>query len=324
MTDTYLAQAVEAANDLSTYDTNVKFLLADKQILARVLKYAVQEFKDMTIEDIMDSIGDDIDVGTKPLDAGLSNIGRVNATNTEDNIPGEGKIFFDIRFTAYHKETEMKFLINLEAQKSSKPSKLGYHLENRIVFYLARMISAQKQTEFYHSDYDNLKKVRSIWICMDNSENGDSIEEVSLTQNVVFGNKKALYDIDLIRGIIINVRNGYNLMDSQNTLISMLEKLLSQISVEEKKRILTEEYGMIMTTELEGRIRTMCNLSENIKELGIEEGIEKGIQKGIEKERLNAIQRMMDAGLTKDQIMLCGYTKDELEKAGSACSALWL
>lgn len=113
-------------------------------------------------------------------------------------------------------------------------------------------------------------------------------------------------------------------MDSQNTLISMLEKLLSQISVEEKKRILTEEYGMIMTTELEGRIRTMCNLSENIKELGIEEGIEKGIQKGIEKERLNAIQRMMDAGLTKDQIMLCGYTKDELEKAGSACSALWL
>ena len=324
MTDTYLAQAVEAANDLSTYDTNVKFLLADKQILARVLKYAVQEFKDMTIEDIMDSIGDDIDVGTKPLDAGLSNIGRVNATNTEDNIPGAGKIFFDIRFTAYHKETEMKFLINLEAQKSSKPSKLGYHLENRIVFYLARMISAQKQTEFYHSDYDNLKKVRSIWICMDNSENGDSIEEVSLTQNVVFGNKKALYDIDLIRGIIINVRNGYNLMDSQNTLISMLEKLLSQISVEEKKRILTEEYGMIMTTELEGRIRTMCNLSENIKELGIEEGIEKGIQKGIEKERLNAIQRMMDAGLTKDQIMLCGYTKDELEKAGSACSALWL
>ncbi|MDE7185253.1 MAG: hypothetical protein K2O40_12470, partial [Lachnospiraceae bacterium] len=141
---------------------------------------------------------------------------------------------------------------------------------------------------------------------------------ISLTQNIVFGNKKALYDIDLIRGIIINVRNGYNLEDSQNTLISMLERLLSQISVEEKKRILTEEYGMIMTTELEGRIRTMCNLSENIKELGIEEGIEKGIEKGIQKERLNAIQRMMDAGLTKDQIMLCGYTKDELEKAESA------
>ncbi|MCI9135679.1 MAG: hypothetical protein HFI31_16070, partial [Lachnospiraceae bacterium] len=102
MADTNLAQAVEAANLSSFYDTNIKFLLADKQILARILKYAVQEFRDMTIEDIMASIGQDIEIGTRPLDAGLSNMGRVNVSNTEDNIPGEGKIFFDIRFTAYH------------------------------------------------------------------------------------------------------------------------------------------------------------------------------------------------------------------------------
>lgn len=81
-----------------------------------------------------------------------------------------------IRFTAYIKKAEIKILINIEAQKSSDHSKLGYHLENRIVFYLARMISAQKQTEFFHSDFDNLKKVRSIWICMDNDETEDSAE----------------------------------------------------------------------------------------------------------------------------------------------------
>lgn len=147
MADTNLAQAVEATHDSSSYDANVKFLLADKQILARILKYAVQEFKDMPIEDIMASIGENIEIGTRPLDAGISNMGRVNASSTEDNVPGEGKIFFDIRFNAYHKEMEMKFLINVEAQKSSEPGKLGYHLENRIIFYLARMISAQKQTE---------------------------------------------------------------------------------------------------------------------------------------------------------------------------------
>ncbi len=104
MADTNLAQAIEAADVSSFYDTNIKFLLADRQILARVLKYAVSEFKDMAVEDIMVSIGEDIEIGTRPLDAGLSNLGRVNATNTEDNIPGEGKIFFDIRFTAYHKK----------------------------------------------------------------------------------------------------------------------------------------------------------------------------------------------------------------------------
>lgn len=303
MEDTNLAQAVEAANASSFYDTNIKFLLADKQILARILKYVISEFKDMEIKDIMSSIGEDIEIGTKPLDAGLSNLGRINASNTEDNIPGEGKIFFDIRFSAYHKKEEMKFLINLEAQRSSDPSKLGYHLENRIIFYLARMISAQKQTEFYHSEYDNLKKVRSIWLCLDNSADGDSIEEIRLDRNTVFGSWKTPYDVDLMRGIIINVRNGKNIKESQNVLISMLEKLLSETSVEEKKRILTEEYGMIMTTELEGRMQTMCNWSEAIWEQGIE--------KGIGKERINAIERMIQAGATKEQILSFGYTEKE-------------
>ncbi len=343
MTDTNLSQAVEATNDASSYDTNVKFLLADKQILARILKFAVQEFKEMDVNDIMASIGDDIAIGSKPLDAGLSNLGRVHTSNTEDNIPGEGTIFFDIRFSAYHKKMEMKFLINIEAQKSSDPGKLGYHLENRILFYLARMISAQKQTEFYHSEYDQLKKVRSIWICMDNSKDGDSIEEISLERNTVFGNKAGTssnprltnkdnsYGMDLIKGIIINIRSGKNKKDSQNTLISMLEKLLSEADADEKKHILEEKYGMIMTAELEGRIQTMCNLSENIMAMGIAEGIEKGIEKGIKKgivegiekgivegqkkERINAIQRMIKAGAAREQIVLFGYTEEELAEA---------
>lgn len=116
-----------------------------------------------------------------------------------------------------------------------------------------------------------------------------------------------------MRGIIINVRNGEPIKDSQNVLISMLEKLLSKSSVEEKKRILTEEYAMIMTAELEGRMQTMCNWSEAIKEMSYNEGIEKGI----EKERLNAIGRMIQANLTKAQIISCGYTEEEFAEAES-------
>ena len=174
------------------------------------------------------------------------------------------------------------------------------------------MISAQKQTEFFRSDYDNLKKVRSIWICMDNGDD-DSIEEINLSRNTVFGNKVSTHNIDLMQGIIINVRSRNYTRASQNPLLSMLEKLLSQTSLDEKKRILTEEYGMIMTTELEGRIQTMCNLSENIRALGIEEGIKKGVTK----ERLNAIERMIKAGFAKEQIISCGYTEEEFAEVES-------
>ena len=91
----------------------------------------------------------------------------------------------------------------------------------------------------------------------------------------------------------------------------MLEKLLSQTSIDEKKRILANEYGMIMTTELEGRIQTMCNLSENIRAMGIE----KGIEEGIKKERINAIGRMIKAGAAKELIISFGYTEDEFAEA---------
>ena len=312
MIETNLAQTVNATNDSgSAYDTNVKYLLSDKQILSRILKYTIEEFQEMDIEDIMGCIGDDIEIGTRPVDAGLSNLGRVRETVTEDNIPGEGIIYYDIRFTAYIEEAEIKILINLEAQRSSDHSKLGYHLENRIIFYLARMISAQKQTEFFHSDFDNLKKVRSIWICMDNDETEDSIEEIGLDRKMVFGNKKNPYHTDLMKGIIVNIRNGENdkysdsIKKSQNVLISMLEELLSEKDAVEKKRVLADEYGMIMTAELEGRIQIMCNLSENI----------------IERERIDAIKRMIRANITKEQILSMGYTEAEYKKAESALYA---
>lgn len=326
MIKTNLAQAVDATGDPgAAYDTNVKYLLADKQILSRILKYTVDEFRDMDVQDIMDCIGDDIETGVKPVDAGLSNLGRVKETATEDNIPAEGIICYDIRFTAYHKEKELKILINIEAQKSSDAGKLGYHLENRIIFYLARMISAQKQTEFFHSDFDNLKKVRSIWICMDNDATEDSIEEISFDRKTVFGNKKNPYHADLMKGIIVNIRDGENIScketigKSQNVLIAMLEELFSRKDAEEKKRILADEYGMIMTVELERRIQIMCNWSEVIGARafkdGYEDGFENGIEDGIVKERIAAIGRMIRANAAKEQIISYGYTEDEYEEA---------
>ena len=321
MIETNLAQTVSATNDSSSaYDTNVKYLLADKQILSRILKYTIEEFREMSIEDIIGCIGDDIEIGTRPVDAGLSNLGRVKETITEDNVSGEGIIYYDIRFTAYHKETEMKILVNIEAQKSSDSGKLGYHLENRIVFYLARMISAQKQTEFFHSDFDNLKKVRSIWICMDSSETEDSIEEIGFDRKTIFGNKKDSYHTDLMKGIIVNIRNdggnhsGEEVMKkSQNVLIAMLEELVSMKDAEEKKRILAEEYGMVMTTELERRIQIMCNWSESIRE---RERINARFEA-----RIEVIAKMIKANATKEQIISYGFTEAEYTKAESSVYA---
>lgn len=61
-----------------------------------------------------------------------------------------------------------QIIINVEAQKD-EPSK--YDIFNRAVFYVSRLISSQKERDFKNSDYDNIKKVYSIWVCMNISEN---------------------------------------------------------------------------------------------------------------------------------------------------------
>lgn len=89
-------------------------------------KYAVCEFSDIEIPDIIRCIGDTIEIGSRPADPGLSDTGRVSGTATEDNIPEEGLIFFDIRFSAYLLRKEIKFLINVETQKSYDPAKPAF------------------------------------------------------------------------------------------------------------------------------------------------------------------------------------------------------
>lgn len=171
----------------------------------------------------------------------------------------------------------MRFIVDLEAQRLTSHSSLGYYLENRIIYYIARMISAQKNTEFYGSDYDDIKNVRSIWICMDNGRKGDSIEEINLERKTVFGGREDSHNIELMQGIIINIRSNGGGEVSQNTLISMLETLLSRMDVEEKKSILEKKYGMIMSVEIEGRMQKMCNLSEGILEEGWTAGRTEGV-----------------------------------------------
>ena len=74
-------------------------------------------------------------------------------------------------------------------------------------------------------------------------------------------------------GMVIRIRNNENAAESRNRLIAMLEDMLSTQDGESKKRKLEEKYDMKITTKLEGRFSSMCNLSEVVEERGVEKGI---------------------------------------------------
>lgn len=166
----------------------------------------------------------------------------------------------------YHKEKTIKFLINIEAQKSTKVSKLKYHIENRITYYISRMISSQKNVEFINSSYDDLKPVYSIWICMDTGKEEDSIIKLGMGADVIYGESRWKPDFSLINGAIIRIRENEDAEVSKNKLIAMLELLFSQTPKEIKKKKLEEDYNFVMSAEMEGCVSDMCNISDLFEE----------------------------------------------------------
>ncbi len=143
------------------------------------------------------------------------------------------------------------------------------------------MISAQYGTEFINSHYENIKKVYSIWICM----NPPKSRENSITryyiaeENLVGSVKEQKADYDLMAAVMICLGKE---TDSGTDLLKLLNVLLStETGSQDKCQILEEDFHIRMTLALESEVSLMCNLSKGVEEKGIQKGIQKGIDKGI-------------------------------------------
>lgn len=238
---TYISNALYEASDKVRYDAEVKKLLSDKNILAWIMKFSVEEFKGFSIEEIRECIEGEPEIAQT----------KVRPEHTPDS-------------------KHVKIIINIEAQKRYH---IGYDLVTRAIFYCARMLSAQLDTEFTTENYDDIKKVYSIWICMDALKYAqNTITEYHMTQDKIYGNFNGKVRYDLLSVVMICLGRGN---DNGNELIEMLNTLLSEsMSIEKKENLLTDKYGIETSVEVKERINNMCNLSERIEEKGIEKGIE--------------------------------------------------
>ena len=141
------------------------------------------------------------------------------------------------------------------------------------------MLSEQLDREFTTDNYDELKKVYSIWIFFEAPErDSDTITEFYMEKKDVYGKPVESWKYDYISISFIRLSTGKK-QNSKNKLINMLDTLFSDtMDGERKKRLLEEEHQMQMTRELEGGIASMCNVSLGIRERALAEGIEQGLK----------------------------------------------
>ena len=280
--ETSISHKINITAQKAAYDTYVKKLLSEKIILAHILASVVTEFNGMTPEEIIPFIEGQPDIENISVIPGETNMPSITGDNTEDIVPNEGKVTFDIRFSVRipGQNGTIKIIIDIEAQKKFYP---GYDLVTRGIFYAARLLSSQLGTEFTLSAYNNIKKVYSIWICIDCPKYAvNTITRYHITQeNLVgcFPKDKARYD--LLETIMICLSNDIAPKTESLHIHRLLGILLSpELKVNDKKTALSEEFNIPMTIEMERMVADMCNLSDLIVEKSWQKGIEQGIEQG--------------------------------------------
>lgn len=97
----------------------------------------------------------------------------ISGMDTEDKSVREGTVTYDIRFRAIVPSSgeQIGLIVNIEVQGIFHP---GYPLIKRGIYYCWRMISSQYGREFTGSHYEKIKKVYSIWICMNPPKNREN------------------------------------------------------------------------------------------------------------------------------------------------------
>lgn len=303
--NTEIANAVNAAGDKAQYDTRVKRLLAQKSILAHILVKTVDEFKGMKPEDVVKYIEGEPSISVVPVEPGLANMEKPDAAgqrivglNTENAEINEGLVRFDIIFYVRMKNGLSQIIVNIEAQKD-EPTE--YKILNRAIFYVSRLISSQKERDFVNTNYDDIKQVFSIWICMNMDDN--SLSHIHLTKDELLKPCNWKGNLDLLNIVLIGITNEIPEHDEKYEMHRLIGALLSsELKEQEKLDIIEHEYNIPISQEFREDVRIMCNLSTGIEEKATEKTSEKFI--------LN----MYKKGYTLDQIADVAETGvDEVE-----------
>jgi len=173
------------------------------------------------------------------------------------------------------------------------------------IYYCSRMISSPYGREFTGSHYEKLKKVYSIWICMNPPRRRENtITRYRLTEEHLVGQAVEPVQNYNLLSIVMLCLGGPD-GENYDGVLRMLDVLLShETSEAEKRRILQDDYDIQMTRTLENEVSAMCNLSKSVMEKSWKKDMEKGLAKGVEQGILSSIRSLMETmGWTPDQAM---------------------
>lgn len=187
-----------------------------------------------------------------------------------------------------------QIIVNIEAQKD-EPTE--YKILNRAIFYVSRLISSQKERDFVNTNYDDIKQVFSIWICMNMDDN--SLSHIHLTKDEMLKPCNWKGNLDLLNIVLIGITNEIPEYDEKYEMHRLIGALLSsELKEQETLDIIEHEYNIPISQEFREDVSIMCNLSQGIEDKAI----------------AKIVMNMYKIGYTPNQIAdAVGVSVDEVE-----------
>lgn len=276
-------QDVLSAGEIGTkYDEAAKAIWRNREILAPLLKFSIEELKDESIESIMklidpDSISDDTPVSDLPP--------TVKELKNEQSSVTDKVVTFDLRFNVKNpvlSEGSILVLlhVDVEFQNKYRPTLAdgrSYPIVKRAIYYTAREISAQLGRITNKTNYDDIEKVVSIWIV-----NEDIPKDIQNTATRYYLQKEDYIgttnepeaDYDLIE--IVMIRRGEN-PDITVPLFGYL-KSLYDADIDE-----IDKYTPASANpELKEEVLKMPGMSQVIFDNGLSQGVTQGVTQGLD------------------------------------------
>ena len=282
--------ALDITSKTAGFDAANKKLLQYREILAVILKGTIEEYQNYSVEEIMDFIEAD-SISSAEVSRSRTNT-LIQGEFTEFNELNEKTSVFDVRFKAKNPQlsTEKIFVnlhVDIEPQKNYRP---GYPIEKRGLYYLARSLGTQLSLVTEGTDYSNLEKCYSIWICRDNIPLNDrfSISHYKIENSKNIGKcVPKNEDYDLLQLVIIRLGSSeYSGMEYD------LFRFLTALFYPHKpgfRKVIENYIDFSGNEELKKEVARMSGLGESILEEGRQEGHAAGLNEG----RLEGIRALI-------------------------------
>ena len=280
-------------------DVHAKNLLKNRQVAARLIKLGIHGFHDLSYGEI--------EAGIAYSDGNVTT-GKFRGSDTEDNVPGEGRTSHDVIFSLTNIRTDVTVDIDIEPQGKFNP---GYPLIMRAVFKFSRIMSSQGDTVFslQDSEYGKVRKVCSVWLCAGApKKERNSVTEYTVAREVLYGSPTDNGKHDLMQVLMVVMSEE---TDTGNELLDYVNLLFSgTIPVDEKIRILRDKYEMKTDDEIKNEVGEMTELMMGFrdmyfsdgKEEGMKEGLKEGLKEGFMSGIINTAMNMIRMNFSNETI----------------------